>query len=78
MTDYESLAKSSQVKLESLKIQKAQVQEKIKTLAGQLDLDPEQDLVPQIEELKKSLETKMTDLTKQLDEVAEEIKKLEA
>lgn len=78
MTDYESLAKSSQAKLESLKIQKAQVQEKIKTLAGQLDLDPEQDLVPQIEELKKSLETKMTDLTKQLDEVAEEIKKLEA
>ena len=78
MTDYESLAKSSQAKLESLKIQKAQVQEKIKTLAGQLDLDPDQDLVPQIEELKKSLETKMTDLTKQLDEVAEEIKKLEA
>lgn len=77
MTNYQELAKKSSQQLESLKIQKGTLQEKIKNLAESLDLDPSKDLLSQIKELKESLESKRKEQQSKLDELVKQLNEID-
>ena len=75
--NYEELYKKAQKDLENVRVQKAQIQEKINLLVEKLDLNPELSLIDQANSLKVELEAKKQSLIQELDRLSEELKKYE-
>lgn len=75
--DYKELYNKAKNDLENIRVQKAQVQEKINSLVEVLDLDKDKPLKEQVEALKKELEERQKESTIELDRLAEELKKYE-
>lgn len=75
--NYKEELEKSQKRLETVRIKKAQVTEKLKGLAEQLGLDTKKPLGPQIEELEKSYETRKAELDGELAELEKQFKELE-
>lgn len=77
MSNYNELYKKAQTDLESVRVQKGQVKAKIDELVEALDLDPEQDLMEQVSNLKKDLEARQTESVKELNELVSKLKEFE-
>ena len=75
--DYNELYKKAQRDLENVRVQKAQVKTKIEELVQSLDLDPDKDIASQVESLKKDLEAKQAEMTKELKDLESKLKEFE-
>lgn len=75
--DYTELFNKAKKDLENVRIQKAQIENKIKELVSELGLDQNVDLSEQAVNMKKSLEESQKELSSKLDKLAEELKSYE-
>lgn len=77
MKDYNQILTESQKALEDARVQKARLEEQIKGLVEDLDLDPNESIVDQCNELKKSLDEKMNTVDSEIEKLQKELEEYE-
>lgn len=77
MKDYNQILTESQKALEDARVQKARLEEQIKGLVEDLDLDPNESIVDQCNELKKSLDEKMSTVDSEIEKLQKELEEYE-
>lgn len=77
MEDYRSIREKSEKELTDLRQKEAVIKSKIETLADELGLDKSQPLMPQIEEMKKKLQSELEASNKEVEELLGKLKDLE-
>lgn len=77
MKDYNQILTESQKALEDARVQKARLEEQIKGLVEDLDLDPNESIIDQCNELKKSLDEKMNTVDSEIEKLQKELEEYE-
>lgn len=77
MKDYNQILTESQKALEDARVQKARLEEQIKGLVEDLDLDSNESIVDQCNELKKSLDEKMSTVDSEIEKLQKELEEYE-
>lgn len=76
--DYNSQLETSKKELEAIRIKKASLLERVRTLCSELNIDPDGDIAEQVTKLKGDLEMQKSTAEEQLKSLNKELEELES